>query len=340
MRSSILRVIDNPPNPWIDARVDWVGEPPKAALEVFEDSSRRIIAKNDSPDISFNFSVNPYRGCYHGCAYCYARPTHQYLDLGAGTDFDRKITVKKRAPELLREAFMARGWRGELIAFSGNTDCYQPLEASMHLTRRCLEVCLEFRNPVGIITKSTLIERDVDLIAALSRKTHCRVMVSVPFFDPDHARAIEPYVPTPQRRIDTIRVLANAGIDVGVMVAPIIPGLSDADIPQILEAARQAGARYAAPILIRLPGPVREVFERRLRAALPMRAERVLNQIAECRDGKMNVAQFGDRMRGTGARWAAIEQLFKASADRLGYVRPPDPPPTTFKRPTAQLSLF
>ena len=192
MRPRGLKVITNPPNPWHETRVDWVGEAPTAKLQVFEDASRGVLARNNSPDIPFGWSVNPYRGCYHGCAYCYARPSHQYLDFGAGTDFDKKLVVKKNAPRLLQDALSGRGWRGELIAFSGNTDCYQPLEAAYGLTRACLEVCLEFRNPVGIITKGTLVERDVDLLRRLHERAYCTVAVSVPFFNADHARAIEP----------------------------------------------------------------------------------------------------------------------------------------------------
>jgi len=336
----VLRVIDNPPNPWQSHHVDWLGAPPKLTLDLFEDNSRSILSKNDSPDLGFDWSVNPYRGCYHGCAYCYARPSHQYLDLGAGTDFERKLLIKLDAPSLLREAFMARRWKGEVIALSGNTDCYQPLEASYGLTRGCLEVCREFANPVSIITKGTLIERDIELLQDLHQRAHCTVMISVPFFDAEHARAIEPYVPSPSRRIETIAKLAAAGIPTGVMVAPIIPGLGDSDIPKILRAARTAGARFAGATLLRLPGPVADVFEQRLRAALPLRADRVMHQLEACRGGRKNDARFGHRMRGSGARWDAIQTLFANTRDKLGFessLPPPDPSP--FERPSTQMGF-
>lgn len=329
-----LRVVSNPPNPWHATTVDWLGEPPPAAVTVHEDATRSILSGNDSPDIPFRWSVNPYRGCAHGCAYCYARRGHEHLDFGAGTDWERQLVVKPRAPELLREAFEAPRWTGELVVFSGSTDCYQPLEACWQLTRRCLEVCLAYRNPVGIITKAALVERDAELLAALAREAHCTVTVSIPFFDPDHARAIEPWVPTPARRLRTVAALARAGVPVGVNVAPVIPGLSDQDIPLVLEAARDAGAAWASTILLRLPGPVRTVFTERLRAALPDRADKVLHQIEACRDGRANDPRFGHRMRGTGERWRVVEALFETTRRRLGYgPAPPVPDPSPFRRP-------
>jgi DNA repair photolyase len=262
--------------------------------------------------------VNPYRGCFHSCAYCYARPTHEYLGLGAGTDFDRKITVKPDAARLLREAFERPSWKGELIVFSGVTDCYQPLEASYRLTRACLEVCAEYRNPVGIITKAPLIERDLDVLQDLNRAASASVTVSIPIWDREHAHAIEPYVATPQRRMKTIERLAAAGLDVGVNVAPVIPGLSDADIPQILEAAHAAGARRAGFVFLRLPGSVAQVFEERIRAALPLRAERILSRVREARGGKLYDARFGIRGLGQGNYAEAARALFENTARRLG----------------------
>jgi DNA repair photolyase len=338
-----LRTVSNPPNPWHDARVEWVGEPPAVALELYEERARSIVTRNESPDVMVTWTVNPYRGCYHGCAYCYARPSHEYLDFGAGTDFERKLTYKPKAAELLRAAFERRSWRGEVVAFSGITDCYQPLEASLELTRGCLEVCLEYRNPVQVITKSVLIERDVELLVALAREAHCTVTLSIPFFDADRAKALEPYVPSPRRRLEAVRRLAEAGLVVGVNVAPIIPGLTDSEVPAILEAARGAGATFAGFQMLRLPGPVREVFVERLRAALPLRAARVLSQIADCRDGKLNDSRFGARMTGTGERWAAIEALFRSTARRLGFGQSPEPPvPSSFRRPdrSGQLGLL
>ncbi len=328
----VLHAVHNPPNPWHATSVDWLGEPPATALEVFVDQTRSILSKNDSPDIAFTWSVNPYRGCYHGCAYCYARPTHEYLDFGAGTDFERKLVVKPDAPALLAQAFDKPSWKGELIVFSGNTDCYQPLEASYRLTRACLELCRDYQNPVGIITKSTLVERDIDVLRALP---HVEVRVSLPFLDADVARAMEPYVPKPARRLETIARLADAGIAVGVNVAPVIPGLNDQDVPGILEAAHQAGARTFGMTMLRLPGPVAGVFESRLRALLPLKAEKVLHQIEACRGGARTDPRFGERMRGRGPRWEVIEQLAGQAAERLGYrASRGAPSPSPFRRPT------
>src|SRR6478735_424262 len=279
-------LLSNPPNPWSSTDVEYLEGTPEVRLEVYEDHTRQILSKNDSPDIGFTWSVNPYRGCFHACAHCYARPSHEYLSLGAGTDFDRKIVVKPEAPALLREAFDRKSWRGELVVFSGVADCYQPLEASYRLTRGCLEVCAEYRNPVGIITKAPLIERDIDVLKRLQEVARVGVSVSVPFWDPDKARAVEPFVATPQRRIKTIARLAAAGIDVGVNVAPVIPGLGDEDMAEILTAAAAAGAKRAGFIFLRLPGPVKDVFQERIRANLPLRAERILSRVREARKGK------------------------------------------------------
>jgi DNA repair photolyase len=340
---SPLRPLTNPPNPWATTDVEYLdGEAPMAQLEIYEDQSRGILSHNDSPDVGFDWSVNPYRGCFHACAYCYARPSHEYLSFGAGTDFDRKIVVKKRAPELLEEAFDEPKWRGERVIFSGVTDCYQPLEASYRLTRGCLAVCAAYRNPAGIITKSSLIERDIDVLQELSRTARLSVMISIPFWDEAKARAIEPFVTTPARRLRTIERLAAAGVRVGVMVAPIIPGLNDEDIGEVLRAARGAGATHAGSVLLRLPGPVKEVFEGRLRAALPLRADRVLRRIRETRGGKMYDARFEVRGTGEGVYAEAIAQLFDQTAQRLGFEtgRPADSGETTFRRPRGQMALF
>ncbi len=337
-----LRQVANPPNPWVATVVEHLGPPPEAALEVFFDSSRQALSKNDSPDIPFNWSVNPYRGCYHGCAYCYARPTHEYLDFGAGTDFERKLVVKPEVATLLREAFEHPRWKGERVVFSGNTDCYQPLEASWQLTRQCLQVCADYRNPVGIITKSTLIERDLEILQEIARVSHLTIALSLPFADAEVARALEPYAPTPARRLKTIERLAGAGLTVGVNLAPLIPGLNDGDIPTLLRDAKAAGARFANRTMLRLPGPVREVFEARLRLLLPGRADKVMNQIREARDGKLSDSRFGERMRGSGPRWRMIEDLFESTWQRLGFERMPEPATTTFQRPErarAQLRL-
>ena len=314
-----LNPVKNPPNPWLTTEVEYLeGDAPPAELQIYEDHTREILSHNDSPDLGFSWSVNPYRGCFNACAYCFARPTHEYLGFGAGTDFERKITVKPDAPRLLREAFERRSWKGELIVFSGVTDCYQPLEASYRLTRGCLEVCAEYRNPVGIITKGPLIERDLDLLRKLAEVARVSVSVSIPFWNRDHAHALEPHVASPQRRMETVRRLAEAGLDVSVMVAPVIPGLSDADIPRVLEAAKAAGARRAGYVFLRLPGSVAAVFEERLRERLPLRAERVLARVREARDGKLYQSQFGVRQRGKGNYAEMIAELFAQTVRRLG----------------------
>jgi DNA repair photolyase len=262
--------------------------------------------------------VNPYRGCFHGCAYCYARPTHEWLGFGAGTDFERRIVVKTNAPELLARAFARPRWRGETVAFSGVTDCYQPLEASYGLTRRCLEVALAARNPVGVITKGALVERDADLLAQLARGPGARVFLSIPFADDEDSRKIEPWAAAPSRRFAALERLASAGVPAGVGIAPAIPGLNDHQIPAILQRAKAAGAQRAFLILLRLPGSVGPVFEARLREAFPARADKVLHAIEELRGGRRNDPRFGSRMRGSGPRWDAIETLFRVTCRRLG----------------------
>jgi DNA repair photolyase len=332
-----VRPVSNPPNPWASHEVEYLDETPPARVEVYEDHTREILAHNDSPDVGFSWSVNPYRGCLHACAYCYARPGHEYLSFGAGTDFDTKIVVKPRAPELLRAAFDRPSWKGETVVFSGVTDCYQPLEASYRLTRGCLEVCAEYRNPVGIITKSPLVERDRDVLGELARHARAHVMVSIPFFDPERARAIERQVVPPARRFRTVERLAAAGIPVGVMVAPIIPGLSDEDVVQVLEAAKAAGATGAGYVLLRLPGAVAKVFEERVREAFPQRAEKILHRIRDTRGGGLYDPRWGLRQKGEGVYAETVRALFEGAARRLGLLRDAGPDdgdaPSPFRRP-------
>jgi DNA repair photolyase len=340
----------NPPNPWRKEVVSYLEETPNVELTVFEDQSKSILSDNDSPDLGFRYSVNPYRGCLHGCAYCYARPSHEYLGFGAGADFERKIVVKLRAGELLREAFEKKSWVGEMILFSGNTDCYQPLEASYGLTRACLEVCLEYCNPLHIITKSALVERDADLLAELAALGSASVTVTIPFWDAAVARAIEPLVPTPKRRIEIVRRLSQRGIPVSVNIAPLIPGLSDSDIVHVLEAAAEAGATSAGLIPLRLPGSVVDVFSERIREVLPLRAEKILTRVREMRGGKLNDPNFGSRMRGEGPYLEAVRLLFSQTARRLGLgsydrgeMNEAAQALSTFRRPTdkgGQLRLF
>lgn len=313
------RKVSNPPNPWSTTHVEWLEEPPDVELEVYEEHSRSIIAANDSPDIGFRHSVNPYRGCQHACAYCYARPSHQYLGLGAGTDFDTKIVVKVDAARLLARDIDSKLEPGETLVFSGVTDCYQPLEASYGLTRACLQVCARHDVRVAIITKSALIRRDLDLLAALAGRDRARVHVSLPFIDPAMARAVEPWAAAPHKRLETIRALTEAGVRVGVGLAPVIPALNEPQIPAILEAAREAGATSAFMTLVRLPAEVRPVFEQRIRQIAPDRAEHVLSAIRDTRGGAMYDARFGHRMHGRGERWNVVRQLFELHRRRLGF---------------------
>lgn len=312
------RPVSNPPNPWLSQHVELLGEAPAATLSVFEEEAKSIVSENDSPDLSFRFSLNPYRGCFHGCAYCYARPTHQYLGFGAGTDFERKIVVKTNAAALLDRELRRPKLRGQLLAFSGVTDCYQPLEASYGITRACLAVCLRHAQPVGIITKGALIERDVDLLAQLAKAAHARVFMSIAFADAAMARAIEPFAPSPERRLRTLKVLADAGVEVGVSLAPLIPGLNDDQIAEVLSRAKAAGATRAFTVTLRLPDEVKDVFLPRLREVLPLRAERVERAIREQRGGALNDPRFGQRMRGQGERARVAEQLFQLQCRRLG----------------------
>jgi DNA repair photolyase len=340
----MFRSTSNPPSRFDPRWTEWEIEPPRAEVQIFEDDTKSILASNDSPDVGFRWSCNPYRGCQHACAYCYARPSHEYLDFGAGTDFETRIVIKPRAAELLREAFERKSWDGGWIAFSGNVDCYQPIEAHYRLTRACLEACLEYRNPCGVITRSAVIERDVDLLTELHREVGLGVTISIPFHDRHAARKVEPMAPSPQRRFQVIARLADAGIPVGVNVAPVIPGLTDSAIPAILKDARAAGARYATLIMLRLPGPVAEVFADRIREAFPDRADAIFARIKEIRGGPLNDPRFGSRMRGEGPRWEAIQQLFDVWFAKLGYERRPLPADcSSFRRPirpTPQLALF
>lgn len=333
--------VSNPPNPWESAHAEWLGEPPEAKLEVFEEHARSILAENDSPDVGFRFSINPYRGCFHGCSYCYARPTHQYLGFGAGTDFERKIVVKVNAAELLRRELSRNSWQGETIVFSGNTDCYQPLEAVYGLTRRCLEACAEFQNPVAVITKGALVRRDADLLARMARETAVSVTVSIAFADDRVSRRLEPGTCPPSQRFETLRLLSQAGLRTGISLAPIIPGLNDSDLAELLERAREAGARFAFQTLLRLPAEVLPVFEERLGQAFSGRARRVLHAVEDVRGGKRNESAFGKRMHGTGPRWDAIEALFEAQCRRLGLNAREDPEARSgSRRPGRQAVLF
>lgn len=338
----------NPPNRFEriflepDAEAD--NEAGSEPTVLYRDASRTILAENESPDVGFRLSLNPYRGCEHGCVYCYARPSHEYLGFSAGLDFERRLMVKEDAPRLLRERFLSPRWQPEVIALSGNTDCYQPVERRLGLTRRCLEVFAEFRNPVGIVTKSALVTRDVDLLGELAACGAVHVHVSVTTLDGELARRLEPRAATPERRLEAIAALSAAGIPVGVMAAPVVPGLNDSEIPAILERAAAAGARSAGWVLLRLPPPVDALFADWLERNYPERKERVLHRIRECRDGRLNDARFGRRMRGGGAYAAQIAALFRVGARRAGLDRALPPlSAAAFRRPPRsgdQLELF
>jgi DNA repair photolyase len=312
---------------------------PRLHTTFYTDATRTIITKNDSPDVGFEYGINSYRGCEHGCVYCYARPTHEYFGLSAGEDFESKIFVKERGPELLREKLLGKTWQPQVIMMSGVTDCYQPAERKYFLTRRCLEVLAEFRNPVGIITKNHLVTRDIDVLKTLAKHHAAMVVLSVTTLSSELCSKLEPRTSRPAFRLDAIRQLADAGIPVGVNVAPVIPGLTDEEIPAILEAAYQAGARFAGFTMLRLPYGVKDLFEDWVKREYPDRADKVLNRIRSMRDGKLNVSEFGSRMRGEGIFAEQIRALFKLSCKKIGMSNVfPSLSVSAFRRPSAQLS--
>jgi DNA repair photolyase len=318
-----------------------LGRPP---TEYIPDDSQSIVAENDSPDVGFRYSVNPYRGCSHGCSYCYARPGHEYLGLSAGLDFETKIFVKHRAAELLRGFLSRAGWRPELIAFSGVTDCYQPAEQQFRITRACVAVAAECRQPIGIITKNALVVRDLDLLSQLAEYQAVRVSLSITTLNPMLARAMEPRTSSPAARLRAIQKLHQAGVPTNVMVAPIIPGLTDSEIPAILAAAREAGAQSAGYVMLKLPTTVRPVFLDWLTRSYPDKLARVQSLIRSTRAGRLNDSQFGRRQVGTGHVAEAIADTFRIYCAKLGYADERAPlnceafrPPT----PTSgQLRLF
>ena len=324
----------NPPSAF-DNEIEWIEPRSGERLVLVEDDSKSILSENKSPDLGFRWSVNPYRGCFHGCAYCYARPSHEYLGWGAGTDFERKLLIKPKAPELLRKAFLRRSWIGETVVFSGNTDCYQPVERTYRLTRGCLEVCRAFANPVGLITRSALIARDVDVLADLD----VRVTFSIPTWDPVVTRKLEPGAPSPQRRVEAMRVLAAAGVPVGVNIAPCIPGVTEPDIPHILKAAQRAGAIWAGLGSLWLPHQTAQVFAERLGRLLPLKARSILERHVR-RRGKLIETARERRNPCLDAGWPATRRLFEIHARRLGFPGSPPRGRTTFRRPGQQLGLF
>ena len=316
----------------------------KVPTEYFVDASQSIVVENHSPDIPFRYSVNPYRGCAHGCAYCYARPGHEYLGMNAGIDFETKIMVKQNAPALFR-AFLARDrWQADTVVFSGVTDCYQPAERQFRLTRGCLEVAAEARQPIGIVTKNALVTRDLDLLTELARYRAVHVFFSINSLDATLARELEPRTSTPAARLRALKELSEAGIPCGVMVAPVIPGLNDSEIPAILQAVADCGAVTAHMLLLRLPLTVRPVFLDWLRCHRPLQAERVESRIRACREGKLNDSEFGRRMRGTGVIAEQIRNTFEVFQKKYALNRKLPPLSAQWfrtPRPTSgQLHLF
>jgi DNA repair photolyase len=293
-------------------------ERPHPRTEYYFDTSESLLTRNDSPDLPFAYGLNPYRGCEHGCAYCFARPYHEYLGWSSGLDFETKILVKLRAPDLLRRELSSPRWQPEGIAMSGVTDCYQPCERQFRLTRGCLEVCAEFRHPISIVTKNALVTRDLDVLTELARHDCTAVYVSVTSLDPDLAGKLEPRASRPAARLRAIRTLADAGVPVGVMTAPIIPGLNDHEVPAILDAAADAGAKRAGYVVLRLPWAVKDVFLQWLEVHAPSKKARVLDGVKALRGGKLNVSEWGARLRGEGIFAAQIHDLFAIATRRAG----------------------
>lgn len=317
------------------------GEKPLLRTEFLKDSSKSIIAENNSPDIPFTYSINPYRGCEHGCAYCYARPTHEYLGHSAGLDFESKIYVKQEAAALLREKFMSRSWKGEQITISGNTDCYQPVERRMKLTRACLEVMAEFRNPVSMITKNALVTRDIDVLSEMAKWNGAYVFISITTLDNDLCGDLEPRTSRPAARLKAVEELAKAGIPVGVNIAPVIPGLNDHEMAPIMKAARDAGAISAGYVPIRLPLAVSPLFEAWLEHNRPLRKEKVMGNIRDMREGKNNDSNFGTRMKGKGAIAENLRQMFQISLRKYGLNQKKiELDSSLFRRPGDQLDLL
>jgi DNA repair photolyase len=336
----------NPPNRFEQIRFerdeDWdPAEDASPKTQFLRDLSQTIITYNDSPDIPFNASINAYRGCEHGCSYCYARPYHEYLGFSAGLDFESKIMVKENAPELLRRELSSTKWRPQELAMSGVTDCYQPIERKLQLTRRCLAVLAEFRNPVTIITKNFLVTRDLDLLRELAAHNAVQVNLSINSLDSDLARKLEPRASAPRQRLAAVTALAQAGVPVGVLVAPVIPALNDHEIPSVVAAAKAAGAGWAGTEILRLPLTVAPVFQEWLERTVPGRKEKILGRIRAIRGGKLNDPRFGSRMHGEGIFADQISQMFHVACRRVGLAEGgPDLSTTAFRRPTGrQLAL-
>ena len=339
---------DNPKNRFVAHEFvpepqDGDDEEPGPRTQLITDHTREVFSHNDSPDVSFDVGINPYRGCEHGCAYCFARPTHEYLGYSAGLDFETKIVVKRDAPTLLEKALASPRWKPQVVAMSGVTDPYQPVERRLGITRGCLEVLARYRNPTAIITKNHLVTRDVDLLAELASVNAVMACISVTSLEPGLQRVMEPRTSTPARRLAAIETLAKAGVPVRVMVAPVVPGLTDHEMPRILQAAADAGARYATYVMLRLPYAVAPLWEAWLERHFPDRKEKVLQRIRSMRDGKLYKAAFGERGRGTGFFADQTSGLFQVSARKAGLASSSPPLSTdAFMRPgpREQLALL
>jgi len=339
---SAIKIVNTPGAP---DDFDALGEDPSLTsgpeTVVIPDASRTAINFNKSPDIPFNASLNPYRGCEHGCAYCYARPTHEYLGYSAGLDFETKILVKEHAPELLRRELSSPRWKPQVVSLSGVTDAYQPLERRLALTRRCIEVFVEFRNPISILTKNALVTRDIDLLLQLAEDNAVTVALSITTLNAQLQRILEPRASSSQQRLRALEKLSKAGIPTGVMIAPILPGLTDIETPALLEAAASAGARWAGQTVLRLPHGVRDLFDDWLLTHRPLRRKKVLSRIESLRGGRLNDSRFGTRMRGEGRFAEQISDLFHLWRRRQGLDRrPPTLSTECFRRPGGtQLTL-
>src|SRR3981081_2652806 len=316
-------------------------ERPSARRQLLRDATRTIISRNNSPDVGFETSLNPYRGCEHGCIYCYARPTHEYLGFSAGLDFESKIMVKTDAPQLLKAELSSPRWNPQVLVMSGVTDPYQPVERRLKITRGCLEVLAKFRNPVAIITKNRLVTRDIDLLGELASHNAAAVNVSVTSLDPNLQRVLEPRTSSPSARLETVAALRAAGIPVGVMVAPIIPGLTDHEVPKIVEACARAGAQFAGYTIVRLPWAIAPLFEHWLDEHCREKKEKVLERIRHIRGGtKLNDARWGTRTKGEGIFAEQIRSLFEVSCRRAGIGTRSALSTAAFRRPREQLDLF
>ncbi|HYF02504.1 MAG TPA: PA0069 family radical SAM protein [Patescibacteria group bacterium] len=316
-------------------------EEPDPQTQFLKDTSRTAFATNTSPDIPFTHSINSYRGCEHGCTYCYARPTHEYLGFNAGLDFETKIMVKHDIAELARAEMLKKSWQPTIVSMSGVTDPYQPCERTFGLSREILKVMHQFKNPISIITKNALVLRDIDILAEMAKENLASVFISITTLDRDLARRMEPRTSTPELRLKAIEKLSAAGVPVGVMMAPLIPGLTDNEIPELLKRVAEAGARNAYYVIVRLPLAVKPIFLNWLTREEPGRAEKIAHRLEEMRDGKLNRTEFGKRMVGEGAHAEMIRQIFKMSCRKYGLNKTNIHLSTdAFQRPGEQIGMF